>query len=667
MSERWEYNTKVSTKNFKKGEPQDVTLFVTKFGYHNLAGPLGCIFVAINNKKLKEFQPSNYSDILSIASYISYCYVEPDKIKLEDNQEDNILLKIAFKHTSELTKNNFFKKRNSKFLFDKDINTKAARFEKFKKNIKHSWNSKESSIMSLTKKISEKWLEKYMKSLEKNYPNYNFSKHLGRSCEEHFSEIKLNGYSSVHRRKLTPLELLGSMDTCLKYVKQDFLFYDDSRILEPSDINTYAGIDEVGVESIAGPMVSSSVILPKRHNITEIPVDSKTLKDPSIKKLAGEINKKAIFICTYSIEGKYVDEFGTDFCSQLLWYACAKKTREYLPNIKIILDGKYTIKNIDNVCAIPKADTNHYNVSSAAIFSKLVCDDVLRDFDKIDARFNFKKHKGYATIEHLLNIEKFGLIKFHRPKMAKRKLDEGYELDELDLSIDDLKSLVIFLSEAYTKHPDLMGDFEKNILYGNKSKILQGIKPSPKVMYYLRKNYNNCINGLNKKGVKTKKRLFEESTRKNHVSSVDSYVEKDVSFLRRKNQNYHGEIHKAEATITILKPEPQQMTNNYNNAVILFNLSTFLTKKRNQTLEKSDQRFLRAIYEEAIKKQTSLTDFEFAVLFDICFNLSRDCCFDKEEDFISIINTQTSYDFSRLNLSQYEMQILYIKHGLKVF
>lgn len=57
----------------------------------------------------------------------------------------------------------------------------------------------------------------------------------------------------------------------------------------------YAGIDEVGVSSIAGPIVAATVILPENHGIKELPIDSKRLTNEKIKELSKIIKEKAMY------------------------------------------------------------------------------------------------------------------------------------------------------------------------------------------------------------------------------------------------------------------------------------------------------------------------------------------------------------------------------------
>ena len=114
----------------------------------------------------------------------------------------------------------------------------------------------------------------------------------------------------------------------------------------------YAGIDEVGVSSVAGSMVASIVILPENHGIKELPIDSKRLSEEKIEKIAKEILEVAIICKTYKLSAEEVDKFG-DFSVKKLWNRCAnyilkEKKRRNIELDKII--SKSTNKEREKSC-----------------------------------------------------------------------------------------------------------------------------------------------------------------------------------------------------------------------------------------------------------------------------------------------------------------------------
>jgi ribonuclease HII len=64
--------------------------------------------------------------------------------------------------------------------------------------------------------------------------------------------------------------------------------------------------------------------------------------------------------------------------------------------------------------SIVKADDKVFSVSAASIIAKVTRDKIMVKYDKKYPEYNFKKHKGYGTKEHLKNIKKNGICEIHR-------------------------------------------------------------------------------------------------------------------------------------------------------------------------------------------------------------------------------------------------------------
>lgn len=203
----------------------------------------------------------------------------------------------------------------------------------------------------------------------------------------------------------------------------------------------YAGIDEVGVSSIAGSLVCSVVILPSKHGISRLPIDSKVLQDSSITVMAKEIEEKAIYYAIFAISPQDVDkevqEIGMLNLHKKIWKVAINKAREVFPGIPVILDGKHTVDGVHNVTAIVGADNSYDAVSASAILSKYWCDENIREESEKYPQYLLSKHKGYPTNEHLDKIREHGITPFHRLKMTEKALKKPkdtktYTLEELE-------------------------------------------------------------------------------------------------------------------------------------------------------------------------------------------------------------------------------------------
>ncbi|PLS19215.1 hypothetical protein CVD28_02050 [Bacillus sp. M6-12] len=206
----------------------------------------------------------------------------------------------------------------------------------------------------------------------------------------------------------------------------------------------YAGIDEVGVSSIAGSLVCSVVILPANHTISRLPIDSKVLHDNSITEMAQEIEKQALYYAILAVSpqdvDKQVQKKGMLKLQKIIWRKAIETVRQWFPDIPIVLDGKHTVNDMRFISPIIGADRTHDAVSASAILSKYWCDEELREEGKKYPHYLLAKHKGYPTTEHLDKIRQYGTTSFHRPMMTEKALEKPQDIRTFTLS-DMEKSL----------------------------------------------------------------------------------------------------------------------------------------------------------------------------------------------------------------------------------
>lgn len=188
------------------------------------------------------------------------------------------------------------------------------------------------------------------------------------------------------------------------------------------------GIDEAGRGPLAGPVVSGAVLILEKDfkEITKI----KSVKDS--KKLS-EKKREEVYPNLISnpklkwgigiVSEKVIDRINILEATKLSMIK-AVEDLEKKNNIKVdflILDGKMKINLNINQESIIKADDKVFSVSAASIIAKVTRDRLMIEYDKKYPEYNFEKHKGYGTKEHLENIKKNGICKIHRKSFAPIK------------------------------------------------------------------------------------------------------------------------------------------------------------------------------------------------------------------------------------------------------
>ena len=81
----------------------------------------------------------------------------------------------------------------------------------------------------------------------------------------------------------------------------------------------------------------------------------------------------------------------------------------------LLIDGNQFkhFKKLNHKCVV-KGDAKYMSIASASILAKTHRDDYMKKIHDDFPFYNWKKNKGYPTMEHKLKIKKFGLSKYHR-------------------------------------------------------------------------------------------------------------------------------------------------------------------------------------------------------------------------------------------------------------
>ena len=122
------------------------------------------------------------------------------------------------------------------------------------------------------------------------------------------------------------------------------------------------------------------------------------------------------------VDNKTIDEINILNATMLAMEKCLEGMN--LINAKIMVDGNY-FKLRDNKQqslnfeTIIGGDDKIFQISAASILAKVTRDRIMIQYDKVYPEYNFKKHKGYGTREHIGNIRKYGLCDIHRKSFCK--------------------------------------------------------------------------------------------------------------------------------------------------------------------------------------------------------------------------------------------------------
>ncbi len=183
-----------------------------------------------------------------------------------------------------------------------------------------------------------------------------------------------------------------------------------------------AGIDEAGRGALAGPVFAAAVIFNNNINYSIKIKDSKKLSSKQRLRSYYEI----INSCKVSVA--YVDNLQIDKINILnaTFEAMKKAIDTLVPQPEFLLiDGNRYRTTDKPFKTIVKGDSKSLSIAAASIVAKVSRDNFMIEVaDRLYPNYGFAKHKGYATLEHIQNILKFGITPIHRIRFLKNILKE---------------------------------------------------------------------------------------------------------------------------------------------------------------------------------------------------------------------------------------------------
>ncbi|WP_096199343.1 ribonuclease HII [Bacillus sp. FJAT-45350] len=198
-------------------------------------------------------------------------------------------------------------------------------------------------------------------------------------------------------------------------LKEDFykmMVYEED--LKIKGIRYIAGIDEVGRGPLAGPVVSSAVILPTDFYLPGL-TDSKKLPKDKRDEFYSIIIKEAIAFHVSIVPATVIDEVN-------IYQATKRSMLEAVNGLDIqpehLLIDAMELKVLLPQTSLIKGDQKSVSIAASSVVAKVTRDRYMERLGEIHPHYGFEKHMGYGTKEHLEAIDKYGVIDEHRRSFA---------------------------------------------------------------------------------------------------------------------------------------------------------------------------------------------------------------------------------------------------------
>ena len=204
--------------------------------------------------------------------------------------------------------------------------------------------------------------------------------------------------------------------------KEEMLNFENNYTLK--GYNVIAGMDEAGRGPLAGPVVCACAIMPLNSDkIIEGVNDSKKLTPKKRDELYEKIKDTAVCYSIQEVDNKTIDKINILNATRLGMQNCVKnlKVKPDFVLIDYIVGLELDVPNIP----IVKGDAKSYSIACASILAKVYRDRLMEELDNKYPEYNFKKHKGYGTKEHIENLKKFGKCEIHRNTFIKHFIGEN--------------------------------------------------------------------------------------------------------------------------------------------------------------------------------------------------------------------------------------------------
>lgn len=172
-----------------------------------------------------------------------------------------------------------------------------------------------------------------------------------------------------------------------------------------------AGVDEVGVGPLAGPVVAAAVVFAPGTVIDGVD-DSKRLDPERRRELAQRIHEGALGVGIGAASVEEIDRLNV-YQAGLLAMRRAVEALPLAPQ-HVLVDAR----TIPGVTApqnpFTKGDGINFSIAAASIVAKTHRDRLMEECDPLYPEHGFARHKGYSTPEHQAAIRKYGPCPLHR-------------------------------------------------------------------------------------------------------------------------------------------------------------------------------------------------------------------------------------------------------------
>jgi len=176
-----------------------------------------------------------------------------------------------------------------------------------------------------------------------------------------------------------------------------------------------AGVDEVGMGPLAGPVVGGAVVLEVGTRIPGLD-DSKLLTPEERERVDRIIRRRALAWSVCAVDHAQVDRLGLIKARHLATAGAVAGLK--IPAAYLLVDAWDVPEAPLPQMAVVRGDRTCASIMAASIVAKVARDKTMVEYDRVYPGYGFAFHKGYATPEHRAAIRRLGPSPIHRTSWA---------------------------------------------------------------------------------------------------------------------------------------------------------------------------------------------------------------------------------------------------------
>jgi ribonuclease HII len=175
------------------------------------------------------------------------------------------------------------------------------------------------------------------------------------------------------------------------------------------------GLDEAGRGPLAGPVVAAAAWLPAGFRNFGLR-DSKLTGEKERERLFALIGRSGIVFSVGIVNQRDIDRINIYEASQLAMRKAVARL-PFVPDM-LLVDGM-RLKGVPmEQERVVKGDLKVLSIAAASVVAKVVRDRIMARLHEALPQYNFARHKGYPTAEHVRLLEKHGVSYVHRRSYA---------------------------------------------------------------------------------------------------------------------------------------------------------------------------------------------------------------------------------------------------------